>query len=158
MTTEESRIERVIAEMQAALASDHTDLNVEDFPDDPAAYEFYHDTGCLLVRYDGADFGEDAVLGGGAQDQDGEYVVTLLMRDLMGKAGVYRRLEGVRRSITGKRFDGMRPARALSEGLVKRMGSAWRFDLRFRIDGTWVAAPAPDDFPALQSTDIQPEA
>ncbi len=148
------RIEQIVTEMVDALRAAITDFEVADWPDKPEAFQFYHDNGALLVRYDGSQFTGDA-MGDTVQDWELQFVVTVIARDLAADAGIYRALEDTRRVLTGRRFSACQRTYPVSEGLVKRMGSVWRFDQVFRMQTSHIGALDSDTGPILRQTTVE---
>lgn len=146
-------IERVVEEMIKVLEAALPDIYVEDWPDKSESYQFSGDNGVLLVRYDGSQFKGDA-MGQTVQDQQLQFAVSIFLHDLSTDAGIYNTLQDVRNTLTGKRFAGCQRTYPVSEGLVKRQGSYWRFDQVFQMQTIYTGAVEQESAPTIQSTTL----
>lgn len=78
-------------------------IAVEAFPDSPEVYDFKAADGAVLVRYQASTYTTPVANRSGTitQDRTGQWLFSILHRNLREHGGVYAILETVRKALTG---------------------------------------------------------
>ena len=74
---------------------------VEDYPDNPQAYRLNHPRGALLVAYAGSEFDRTEDVGAVVQSRSPRVGVTVLLRQLNGRAGAVTVVDQVVTALAG---------------------------------------------------------
>lgn len=128
----------LVADLQTALPA----IPVEAYPDNPDRYDFIHEVGACLVRYEGGRFSDPFTM----DDLDDlAFNITLLARSLRGHEGAYTFLSAIRGVAHGKQFIAPLPFRCAvkREGYVNVHGGIWRFDINLAVGVDEADIPEP---------------
>jgi hypothetical protein len=136
----------VVSRLKAALTiagQAHPKVDVDPWPDDPAAYRMRHPRGAVLIMYRGAKFDEGAT----ARQTvvfDARFEIGLLSKTLRAPAvatgvgepdtGVYTLLDDCRAALLGWRADGSaNTARLVAESYEDYREGVWSYSLSMAI-------------------------
>lgn len=134
----------IIDDYVARLTERHTDLTVNETPDNPSEYALRDPVGEILVQYTASEFAEPADTGASYQGAPLIDVVqrrrvniqlTLVLKSLSGAHGTTQQLDKLRDSL--KKF---RPRHCLTqvyllgEGFISEKHGVWQYGLRTAVE------------------------
>lgn len=125
------------------------DLAVEAYPDDPDNYRLDHPVGALLVRYHGSKYGPLLDPGLVVQERRLAIEVTLVMRSLNGKDGVYGALESVRQILTGYAPPAFGKLVPIGDEFLSEGGGEWRYAIDFMTTTMAIEEEEPQPIPLV---------
>lgn len=111
-------------------------VQVEAFPDNPETYDYTQPNGAVLVQYHGSVYAAPVPnrTGKVIQERTGNWICTILHRNLSQHGGVYALIEGVRRALTGYTLSGMPESTVLypvNDGFINRNPGKWVYQITF---------------------------
>lgn len=141
--------EALEAAVMARLTARLPDLAVEAYPDDPDGYRLNHPVGALLVRYHGSKYGPLLDAGIVVQERRLAIEVTLVMRCLNGKEGVYGALEEVRQALAGHAPPAFGKLVPIGDEFLGEGGGEWRYAIDFMTTTTVIEEDEPENDPLV---------
>lgn len=151
----------VIEQVEAALVAHLREqvsgrCKVEEFPNDPAKYDFSNLPAALLVHYAGSQYSGAKGPANTAQARRMQFALVLLSRSLRGEGGAYNHLEDIRLAIQGRAFAGAGPVEIVRDTLENEDDGVWRWQIVIALPVPAVArnyqTPAPLMRPAISPT------
>lgn len=144
----------VIRQLQSAIVG----IEISHYPDRPETYRLTHPVGAVLVRYDGAVYGELEDCGAVVQTRRMRFTAKVLVRDLGwsvgGPAGgpspgAYAVLDSARAGLTGFQIPGCTKIRLLRDRFVERdkQGAVWVYEIAFELNTVAVEPSSPTNYP-----------
>lgn len=126
------------------------ELAVELFPEKPAQYRLNHPAGAILLAYGSSRFSDSAALDAVFQERNLVIPLTLVFRQLNGKAGVIAYLDRIRECLTGwvpPHCDSA--CRPLDEQFIGQVSGLWQYTQRFATRATQLQQTGAEDGPLL---------
>lgn len=141
--------------MTARLQVKITELEVENFPDDPDAYRLNHHLGALLVHYHGSKYGPSKDTGLVVQQRLIAMEVTLVLRSLYGDDGINERIESVRRALTGFCPPGFSKLKPISDEFISHKCGEWRHVIDFSTTTSVIEESEPEAAPLMKKFEFK---
>lgn len=115
------------------LKSEFPDVPVEGFPDKPQEFILLHPIGELLVHYQGSNYTNSNSLGCISQDNNKEFSITIVTRNLRSNIGAYEFLDRVKKVLTGFRPVGCNPMIPLKDFFISENSGIWQYAINFSL-------------------------
>lgn len=126
------------------------ELAVELFPEKPSQYRLNHPAGAILLAYGSSKFSDTDALDAVFQERNLVMPLTLVFRQLNGKAGVIAYLDRIRDCLTGwvpPHCDNA--CRPLDEVFIGQVAGLWQYAQRFAVRATQLQQMGAEDGPLL---------
>ena len=126
-------INEIETEIIDRIKSKISDLHIEGFPDKPSEFKLTHQTGAILVHYQGGSYSDSKSVGCIYQDKKLEFSITVVTRNLRSYKGSYFYLDKVRQILTGFRPLGCTKMQPVKEDFISENNGIWQYAINFSL-------------------------
>lgn len=126
-------INEMETEIIERIKSKINDLHIEGFPDKPSEFKLTHQTGAILVHYQGGSYSDSKSVGCIYQDKKLVFSITVVTRNLRSYKGSYFYLDKVRQILTGFRPLGCSKMQPVKEDFISENNGIWQYAINFSL-------------------------
>lgn len=127
-------------------------VQVDEFPERPADYQFIHPVGAVLVAYQGSQFTAIEGLGQIAQQRNITLQLTVIGASLHGDSGALAILDEVRLAIVGFAPPNCLPCHLIREQFLSENAGAWQYALTVQTETQQVERRQPENLTTFVHT------
>jgi gp37 protein len=127
-------------------------VQVDEFPERPADYQFIHPVGAVLVAYQGSQFTAIEGLGHIAQQRNITLQLTVIGASLHGDSGALAILDEVRLAIVGFAPPNCLPCHLIREQFLSENAGAWQYALTVQTETQQVERRQPENLTTFVHT------
>lgn len=115
------------------LKSEFPEMKVEGFPDKPQEFILLHPIGALLVHYQQSTYKTSEALGCITQENQKEFSITVVTRNLRNNNGAYEYLDKVKKVLTGFKVDECSQLYPTKDYFISENGGIWQYAVNFNL-------------------------
>ncbi len=127
-------------------------VQVDEFPERPADYQFIHPVGAVLVAYQSSQFTAIEGLGHIAQQRNITLQLTVIGASLHGDSGALAILDEVRLAIVGFAPPNCLPCHLIREQFLSENAGAWQYALTVQTETQQVERRQPENLTTFVHT------
>jgi gp37 protein len=127
-------------------------VQVDEFPERPADYQFIHPVGAVLVAYQSSQFTAIEGLGNIAQQRNITLQLTVIGASLHGDSGALAILDEVRLAIVGFAPPNCLPCHLIREQFLSENAGAWQYALTVQTETQQVERRQPENLTTFVHT------
>ena len=127
-------------------------VQVDEFPERPADYQFIHPVGAVLVAYQSSQFTAIEGLGHIAQQRNITLQLTVIGASLHGDSGALAILDEVRLAIVGFAPPNCLPCHLIREPFLSENAGAWQYALTVQTETQQVERRQPENLTTFVHT------